>query len=326
VRVVKRVLGFARSPLVRWAFLAVALVLAVYAVWANWDELVDAARQLSVGTLALALVASAVYVALTMLSWRRILTDLGSRLPLLSAAALFGVSQIGKYVPGGVWNVVAAAELGADHKIPRRRSVAAMGVAVLVSLVSGVVVGCLGLALSPGDARDRWGWIVWLAPVLLVLLVPAVLNRIVAGVLRLARREPLTEPLTTRGLGASVLWSLAAWLVAGLQVWTLATALGMDATPRTFALALGGYALAWVVGFLVVFVPAGAGAREAVLVAVLSGSLTQGAVLVVVLVSRVLLTVIDLAAAGFGLIVARREARERQLAEAAAAPKDGGTP
>jgi hypothetical protein len=307
-----RLLAFARSPIVRWAFLALALALAVYAVWANWDELVDALDRLSVARLALALVASAVYVALTMLSWRAVLTDLGSRLSVLSAAALFGVSQIGKYVPGGVWNVVAAAELGADHKIPRRRSVTAMGVAVLVSVVSGVVVGCLGLALAPGDARDRWGWIVWLAPVLLVLLVPAVLNRIVAWALRTARREPLTEPLTTRGLGASVLWSLAAWVVAGVQVWVLATALGMDATPRTYALALGGYALAWVVGFLVVFVPAGAGAREAVLVAVLSGALSQGAVLVVVLVSRVLLTVVDVAAAGFGLLVARREARARR--------------
>lgn len=311
--VVGRLLGLARSTAVRWAFLAVAVALAVYAVWASWDELTDALHRLSVGTLALAGVASLVYVALTMQSWRRVLIDLGSRLPLASAAALFGVSQIGKYVPGGVWNVVAAAELGADHRIPRRRSVAAMAVAVLVSLVSGVVVGCVALALGPGDARERWGWVLWLTPVLLVLLVPAVLNRLVGVGLRLARRDPLDDPLTPRGLGAAVAWSLAAWVVAGLQVWLLATALGMDRTPRTFALALGGYALAWVVGFVVVFVPAGAGAREAVLLAVLSGSLGHGAVLAVVLVSRVLLTVVDLVAAGFGLLVARHEARVRRV-------------
>jgi uncharacterized membrane protein YbhN (UPF0104 family) len=76
------------------------------------------------------------------------------------------------------------------------------------------------------------------------------------------------------------------------------TAMGMEATVGTFLLATGGYALAWTVGFLVFFIPAGIGVREVVLGAVLSGYLAQGSVLAVILLSRVFLTTADL---GWGI-------------------------
>lgn len=312
----KRVVAALRSPLVRWLFLAVALGLAVFAVWVNWDALVEASQRLSALTILGAAVASVVYVALTLLSWKRILADLGSDLSAGGATALFGVSQIGKYVPGGVWNIVAAAELGADQDIPRRRSVTAMTVAILVSLVSGVVVGCAAFVVAPADALGGWGWLVWVVPFSIVALFPPVTNAFISWVFRVTKREPLEHPLTTRGLAVSVAWSLAAWAVAGVQVWVLATGLGMPLSASTLALAVGGYALAWVVGFLVVFVPAGAGAREVVLLAVLGGSLATGSVLLVVLMSRALLTVVDLALAGLGLVIARRIRRRPEAGRA----------
>lgn len=305
----KRLLAFVRAPLTRWAFLGIALALAAYAVYANWDQILDAASRLSWADLALATVVSILYVWLTLLAWRRVLADLGSPLDLRVSTSLFGLSQIGKYVPGGVWNVVAAAELGADHAIPRRRSVTGMAVSILISLVSGVLVGGLALAIGPSDALGPWRWVVWMTPALVVLLIPSVMNRFVALALKLARRPGLEKPLSSRGILAATAWSLAAWLVAGLQVWVLATALGMPATPRTYALAAGGYALAWVVGFLVVIVPAGAGAREAVLIAALSGLLPSGPVILTVLLSRAFLTVVDLGFAGVGALFAGARTR-----------------
>ncbi|PJI94130.1 lysylphosphatidylglycerol synthase domain-containing protein [Luteimicrobium subarcticum] len=305
-----RLLAAARSRVTRWVFLGVAVALAVWAVVASWDEITAALADLSWLLVGGALVVSIAYVLATMVSWLRLLNDLGEPLRPSSALALFGVSQLGKYIPGGVWNVVAAAELGAQHKISRRRSVAAMAVAVLVSVVSGLLVGALALWLGPPDTRDRWGWAGLLVPVLVVVLVPPVLNRLVDRAFRLMRREPLDQPLSTRGLGTATLWALVGWLLVGLQVWMLAVGVGMEASWRTFALCVGAYGLAWVVGLLVVFVPAGAGAREAVLLVALSGVLPHGAVLAVVLVSRVLVTVTDLLLAGAGLTIARRQARD----------------
>jgi len=316
----RRLASALRSPVTRWVFLGIAVALAVYAVWVNWDSLVQAAQDISPGTILAAAAASVLYVWLTLLSWRRVLTDLGSPLSLRAATSVFGVSQIGKYVPGGVWNIVAAAELGADHEIPRRRSVAAMAVTVLISIVSGLAIGTLAVAYAPAGALEGWTWIAWAAPVFVVLLFPPVTNRCIAIAFTILRRPPLETPLSTRGMLRAVIWAALAWVVAGLQVWLVAVELGMIADLRTFALAVGGYSLAWVVGFMVILVPAGAGAREGVLLAILVGSLPSGATILLVLVSRVLLTIVDLGYAAAGGLVARQEKKVL-----ASAPREGHT-
>jgi uncharacterized membrane protein YbhN (UPF0104 family) len=308
---VSRVLAVLRSTPVRVGFLVLALALAVVAVARSWDDVVAALGRIDARAVVAALALTVGYVAATLLSWRAVLADLGSPLRLRDASPLFVVSQLGKYVPGGVWNVVAAAELGAGHRIPRRRSASAMAVAVLVSLVTGGVVASIAVVLAP-TARDSYAWVVVLVPVLVALLVPAVLNRLLTWVLRVARREPLEHALTARGTGVAVGWSLVAWLAAGAQVWVLATAVGMPATGRTFALAVGGYALAWVVGFLVVVAPAGLGAREVVLAAVLAGQLDRGSVIAVVLLSRIATTVVDVAAGLGGLAALRPDTAGRR--------------
>lgn len=300
------VLRALRSPAVRWGFLVVAVGLALWYVVDARERLAEAAAMLSGGTIAVVVVLGFVYVWCTLLAWRAVLADLGSHLPLRDAVSVFGLSQLGKYLPGGVWNVVAAAEIGADHAVPRHRSVASMGVAVLVSVVSGAAVGAVALPFVSAGALGPWGGVVWVTPVIAVVLLPPVLNRLIGLALRLAGREPLARPLTWGGLAAVTAWSVAGWLVAGTQTWVLATGLGMPATGRTFALAVGGWALAWTVGFLVVLAPAGAGVREVVLVGVLAGSLSGAAAPLAVLVSRVVLTAVDGVLAGAGLFLVRR--------------------
>lgn len=303
---VTRWAGFVRSPAVRTSFVVVALALAVIAIVGSWDSVRPALLALSPPLLAASATTGGLYVFVTMAAWREVMSDLGSKFPLRDASAVFFVSQIGKYVPGGVWNLVAVSELAADRQVPRRRSLAGMAVTLLISIATGLVVAAFGLALAPEGARAQFGVAVWFLPVLVVLLVPAVLNRLISVALRVTRRPPLEHELSTGGTLAAVAWSFVAWLLAGLHLWLLALATGQEASARSFALAAGGYALAWVVGFVVIVVPAGVGAREVVLIAVLAGVLDQGAVLVVTIVSRVLLTAIDLIMAGLGWAALRR--------------------
>ncbi|WP_125774492.1 lysylphosphatidylglycerol synthase domain-containing protein [Antribacter gilvus] len=306
MRLLRALVSWLRSPIARWVFLAVAVGGAAWFVARSWHDLERAADELSVGTVLATTGLGLVYVWCTMLAWRVLLADLGSPLSLPAAFSVFGISQVGKYVPGGVWNVVAAAEIGSDHSVPRARSLAAMAVAVLVSVVSGSAVGALTVPFLAAGSLGQWSWVAWAAPVVVVALLPPVLNRLIGVALRIGRREPLEHPLTWQGLGRATAWSVAGWAVAGTQLWVLATGVGMQVSTRSFALAVGGWALAWVVGFLVVVVPAGAGVREAVLAIVLAAWLSPGAVTLTVLVSRVVLTAVDFAFAGVGLVLARR--------------------
>ncbi|WP_402467317.1 methyltransferase domain-containing protein [Isoptericola aurantiacus] len=310
-----RLLAVLRSPWVRWGFLVLAVALAVYAVVAVREDLLVAAAALSGARLVGAFALSVLFVGGTLLAWRAVLADLGSPLGARAAVAVFGISQLGKYVPGGVWNIVAAAEVGADHGVPRRRTVTATAVATAVGVVSGAVTGVVALPFVAADALGPWSWTLWLLPAVAVLLLPPVLNRLLAVAFRLARRAPLERPLSWRGLGTAAAWSVIGWVCVGTQVWLLATGLGMATGIDTLALAVGGYALAWTVGFLLVMFPAGAGARELVLLAVLTGALPHAELLLVVLVSRVLVTLADLGFAAAGAL-----ARQAMLARYAPLP------
>src|SRR5665647_371356 len=167
--------------------------------------------------------------------------------------------------------------------------------------------------MSPQEARGRFDAVLWLLPFLVVLALPPVVNRLVGWFLRVLRRPPLEHALTLRGTLGALGWSVAGWLLAGLQIWLLGIAAGMEASATSYLICAGGYALAWSLGFLFVPVPAGVGVREVVLVAVLSGVLDHGGVLVVVLISRAILTVVDIGLAGTAAALSRSRAGRQAL-------------
>src|SRR6202035_5671056 len=92
-------------------------------------------------------------------------------------------------------------------------------------------------------------------------------------------------------------WQFIAWIFQGLQIWILAEKFNAP-VGKTALIALGGYAFAWCVGFVIVFAPAGAGGRDALLILALSPLVGHQAGLAVALVSRGVNTVSDLLVAG----------------------------
>ena len=99
--------------------------------------------------------------------------------------------------------------------------------------------------------------------------------------------------------------SVISWVIAGLQIWILAIGFGMRLNLSGVLMSIGSYALAWVAGFVVVFVPAGTGVRETVLGLFFSSMLGSGAVLAIVLLSRVAMTIADVVFASAGIAMTR---------------------
>ncbi len=291
------------SPLLRWAFLLVALCGLVWAVVKNLDSLISSLSLLPWYVAVFAVVLAIVYVFFTMWSWKVILKDLGSDIDWNTATQLFGVSQIGKYIPGGVWNIVAAAEIGRDHDIPARRSVTAMTVAVLISLLSGTGIGVITVLSTSVSIQIPTWLIVALLMFLVILLMPPVLNRLIELGFKLLKRPAPESHLTFSGLGLATILAIVAWIISGAQIWILACGFGVSPSVDSLALSVGSYALAWVAGFLVVFVPAGTGIRESVLGIFFVSVLSSGGVLAVVLISRIAMTIADLVFAGTGALL-----------------------
>jgi hypothetical protein len=290
----------------RLAVLAGFLGALAWALAAQWGVVRPLLGQLSAGSLAGALAAVAGGVLATFLCWREVLADLGGRLPVVAGARVFFLGQLGKYLPGSLWPVLAQMELGRDHRVPERASGSAVVVFLLVLVGTGLAVAAATAPMLGPHAANAYWWLLAALPLAVLALVPPVLNRLLALAMRLARRPPLPVPLSAGGILRAAAWALVSWLAYGVQVWVLAGQLA-PAGALLLARATGAFAAAWCAGFLLVVAPAGAGVREAALVLLLGGALTRPQATVVAVVSRLLFVVGDLAwGAAAGLLAGRR--------------------
>ena len=95
------------------------------------------------------------------------------------------------------------------------------------------------------------------------------LNRSLRLLLRLLRRPSVYQAVTMRGLAVSTGWAMLGWTLNGLMIYVLTARIVGHGGGDSRHLGSPGYALSWVAGFLFILAPAGAGVREAILVAVM---------------------------------------------------------
>lgn len=298
---VKRALG---SRLLKWAVVVVAIGIGVYEITREWHDVHQALGQIGLLSCLWALLALLGMQFAALKVWQVLLAGFGSKLSLPVAGRILCIGQLGKYIPGSVWPILAQMELGARAKVPRSRSGSTSVIAMLVSLVAGLITAMVTLPFAQHNADYLWVFL--FVPVIVVCLHPRVLNPLLNKLFKLAKRPPLDQRLSGRVLIHAFAWSFTAWLFNGLQIWFLAEKFGAPA-GKTILIALGGYAFAWCVGFVVVIAPAGAGVREALLVAALSPVIGGPAALAVALVSRAVNTISDLLVAGVAAASRRRE-------------------
>jgi hypothetical protein len=263
---------------------------------------------------ALAFVESGVVALLALganaMSWRAVMRALGLRSTRREAARVFFISQAGKYVPGSVWPVVAQAEFARDHGLDRVRALVGSLGAMVVGVVTAAVVGAAGTTVFVPGALATYWWVLPIAGALGVVLVPSVLRRIVAWTMKMRGRAGEPPEIAGRALAVAILWSATMWLLLGVHGWILLRHI-VPGPSVSWPLATGVFALAWLVGFLVVFAPAGAGVREVAIVVLLAAVATEPQAASFALASRVLMTLADAVALVIGLAAGRRTGRRR---------------
>ena len=115
----------------------------------------------------------------------------------------------------------------------------------------------------------------------------------------------LVAPTWGRMIGL-ILISVPTWLAVGGASAAITAALGYQQNPAQVALAA---IVAWIVGFLAVPVPAGAGIRELVFVALCG--LEAGPAVAVAAIARVTLMVVDGVGGVAGLLAVRNDRPDR---------------
>ncbi|MEO6878162.1 MAG: hypothetical protein ABI205_06740 [Gemmatimonadaceae bacterium] len=259
-------------------------------------------------------------------TWRRMVVAWGEELSFGDAAHIWFVSSLARYLPG----VNQIFTLGAVAELSRRRhvsAVAAAGASVIntaMNIASGFVIALLAgfsalNVMSSGHATLG----IWVAAVLLagLLLLPTVLPWVLGTAQRVTGRQFGIGALPQHAMNISLVGNLVAWLMYGLAFqYFVRGVLGHEVGSTLDYVAL--WAAAYVIGYLVVLLPAGIGAREAALVTGLTtlSLATFGEAGVIAISARLWLTVLEIVPA---LIYLARGARPRPQDTI---PRDGSIP
>jgi uncharacterized membrane protein YbhN (UPF0104 family) len=292
----------------RVAIALITLAAVVYAIVHNWAEVSVHLDQISWSTFLWSTLAAAVGTWLTMIGWKTLLRDLGSDLHLAPASGVYFVGQLGKYLPGSLWSVLVQADIASHLKVPRRRTAVTGLLALGLSLLTGLLVGLPAASfLLRSDSSGFDWWLLLGIPILVVLCVPQLLNAIIDRTLRLLKREPLEHSLSAGAVLRAVVIFVLVWIAFGVHTLLLARAVAGDgAHPDLTTAAMTGYALSVSLGMLTVVLPAGLGAREGLLTIILSTAMpTPAAAAAVAIMSRFIVTIVDVVAALSGWLYAR---------------------
>lgn len=219
--------------------------------------------------LASSILLQAVGLASGAIGWHRLLRRMDVRVPVSTVARILFVAGLTRYIPGKIWPFIGAARLAGPAGVPRGVVIASLAAHTVFSLIGAMVIAAIFLPLDVIGLGFDLAQLRWLAPLLLLLAHPFVID----VALRLVRR------LTGQHVGDwSGTWidglllvaiSMAGWLLTGAALHAFIgslTPLPADA----FTDVLGFNALAFVLGQLFFIAPAGLGAKEGTLAALLS--------------------------------------------------------
>ena len=262
------------------------LVLLGVRLWQLWSSTDLSLKAVQADVAVAAIVVSATAVASYGCVWLWVLRRLS--VPVRARQiSLFLKSQLGKYIPGSVWQYAGRVGLGRADGIPTNFGLAAIAVEVAASLSAAVVAASLVLSL--------WVSVLLIAAAAVAVMALACLRGWIG---RLAGLLPRVDaPLMWRAARlipfAMLLYGVV-WIVYGTAFWLTARAL-FDVPAEDVSLYIGVFALSWAIGFVAVFAPGGIGVREAVIAGLLTGHLGEANAIVLAGASRIVLTAIDLA-------------------------------
>jgi hypothetical protein len=236
----------------------------------KWDEVGERVKAIHWGYFFLAAAMFAAFLfAFRVMSWRTILAGFGYKLPLAPATRIWSTSELARYLPGAIWQVVGRVYLCKPYGVRGTVCSASQLLELVVFLLANILVAlsCLlwfGTKLDPAAAKQMYV-VMPLVPLLMLILHPKVFYTLLTKYMTWRGKE-----LPARRVRGKTLTLLAVWSIVGL-LWQAAALWVLTHEPLKLELSkwwvvAGSYGLAWCAGFIAFWAPAGLGVREYVFV------------------------------------------------------------
>lgn len=251
------------KTIAKWAWTAAILALVVWYCVTRADLIAKTLSLLSVEFIllaTLAIILAKIGLAITM---RAAAAGAGLALSMKDSYWIYNMTQLGKYVPGSIWQLVGRVVILKRRGVPTAQiRDAILAEHAWVVATASFMAAALILLAKPHFFLD-WADNVGISPKLVAGVVAAVAAVALVTLFAVFKARFFLWLWRLRPTVPAVLVLFGTWILLGLSLWIT---LGPFATAQVpWYYVVGIYCFAYVAGFLVPFAPAGLGIRESIL-------------------------------------------------------------
>lgn len=242
--------------------------------------------------------------------WRYILRDLGAKgLPrFVIMAYVYAKAWMGRYIPGTVTWIAGKVYMASSHGISKSRLAVSSLLEGGMQIIAVMVVSMLLLGFDPRlnvIPPVYKGLMVLCALCLLVILTPAIFNRIVGIAFKVLRGKAVHGELLINGKSVvrSFFLYAAGSFILGLAEFFITRTIDPTIPWHDFWFIVGAFNIAGALGMLAIGVPSGLGVRDGAILLLLSTIMPKEIALAVTVTSRLWIAFADVVFFAFATFV-----------------------
>lgn len=271
------------------------------ALYRSWNQVPFASIRFHYGWLVASYVGLVLSFFCSVQAWRAILRALGAGMGFRDSWFVITASYAAKYLPGHVWAVGGRILLSKSHGVPEKISGTAMILETMALLTGALAAFGLALPWMVHEGLPSWIWWLFLpVPPALVLMFTPLLGKAVRLAARMFLKRDVRLEIRSPGLLTALLLFTASSIVQGAAFFALIRSL-YPVELRFLPGIIGAYNGAWATGFLSIVAPGGLGVREGAMTVLLGSCITMPVAIIAAAVSRLWITLFEVAMAVAGL-------------------------
>ncbi len=275
----------------KWLWIAAVIIATAFYLIKNWDSMRLFLSSVSLGSLLAASVLLLIGKLLLVILSKWSLQSEGFTFGFSTLFQIVALSQLGKYIPGGVWHFLGRINMYKEQEVSLKKSTRAL-IIENVWLLSGAVAVGLAFGLLSPQVLTMLAQIGLQTSRNVGLVLAAAITALWFGALMLFDRlyRLRVKKMDTQRVLRVILLQIITWICLSGSFTLLWPQFKLENIP----LAICVYSLSWSVGYVAIFAPGGIGIREGMLTWLLSGVMAPSQALALSTVHRFLYIIVEI--------------------------------
>lgn len=225
------------------------------------------------------------------------LKKIGEKLEYKDALTITSITQLGKYLPGGIWHVAGKFGIYKARKIPTKKATAAVVLENIWLLSSALVIGATCLLISSQDVLCEFNAVFCNAATNRAILIGLPILWLIA-LLLIDFYGFKENRYSVKDFLFLLLEVLVIWVSFGISFWLVFP------LKSGFQMAItGAFSISWVAGYVAFFAPGGIGIREYLLTIILAAYFSNSELVTYATIHRLIWVLVEvLLGAGSSLL------------------------